>query len=481
MKKIISLLLCMVMIFSFAVPSFAIGDHDTELGALNSIDYYVYWMFQDFTEDLEDLKTWNFNSMNQLLDINDFTRSVYNELQSLNDKLFGDTSFLTPFATSILNQFTSLNDEFKFFSDSFFNGISWGEPFAEVVQNNLVDMVDYLYNMDDNILSLTSSVDNLETGILTLFGVADDKWQDYSDSWYSSIYNDVHQLKEVLADDEDLAFKESQKENQQYVQDNFFSSSSDLSLNLDDFGILTQYVREFKTGYNFEENIGNPLPLTLIDSESDFKDWFSDSIGQAMDPTFNGGSGGGGGETPDPGPDPDPDPPTPTIKNWLPLATTEPGGSEIYNGIGYKPDTRWSSSVGAPSSAPGMFLTGWIPISAGSTFYLYDFDFQGSYSSYVIYFKSDDSVISYNITSTEPDSNGVFSFLINDSSIEYFRITCGSITENSIISINQYPIQTASTFLLRAQSVPYVVEPEIVTSYYADRLLEVERIKGGSN
>ncbi|MBR3963045.1 MAG: hypothetical protein IKK14_05920 [Oscillospiraceae bacterium] len=303
MKKIISLLLCMVMIFSFAMPSFAIGDNDTELDALNSIDYYVYWMFQDFSEDLEDLKTWNLNSMNQLLDINDFSRSIFNELSSLNNNLFGETSFITPFADSILTEFSSLNDEFKFFSDSFFNGISWGEPFAEVVQDNLNDMNYYLGYLETYLPDISGTLDNLNSASLTLFGLASSGWKDYSDSWYTSIYNDVHQLKEVLADDEDLSFKESQKENQQYIQDTFFNPGSALSLDVSKLTDFTKQFTDFTESFNFIEEVGTSTsPLESISEGSDFSQWFTAETGQSMDPTFNGGSGGGGGEDPTPTP-----------------------------------------------------------------------------------------------------------------------------------------------------------------------------------
>jgi hypothetical protein len=57
--------------------------------------------------------------------------------------------------------------------------------------------------------------------------------------------------------------------------------------------------------------------------------------------------------------------PEPTYKNWIPLSTTTPGGTEIYNGKGYKENTRWSSSSAAESAAPGVYVTGCIPVSPG--------------------------------------------------------------------------------------------------------------------
>ena len=48
--------------------------------------------------------------------------------------------------------------------------------------------------------------------------------------------------------------------------------------------------------------------------------------------------------------------------NLVDTATTEPGGTEIYGGVGYKNGYRWSSSTNAENSAYAYArLTGWMP------------------------------------------------------------------------------------------------------------------------
>ena len=47
-----------------------------------------------------------------------------------------------------------------------------------------------------------------------------------------------------------------------------------------------------------------------------------------------------------------------------------PNGAEIYNGKGYKENTRWSSSSAAESGATGVYVTGCIPWTKGATVYL---------------------------------------------------------------------------------------------------------------
>lgn len=458
MKKIVSLLLCMVMIFSFAMPSFAqtADGQSTSLqsgwgsGTSNSYPtgYYNSWFYR--------VLTW---------------------FDYLNDNILSINSRLTSWDTDI-NSITIISDAFKMLDTGWYSNsnsypTSAAGSWFSFVSSKLYTSDESLYSISSGVSALVPDVDTIN---LYLTNTLNAHLNDIS-GYLSLMKDDVSMLQQVLADEEDLAFKESQKENQQYVQDTFFSSSSDLSLNLDDFGILTQYVREFKTGYNFEENIGNPLPLTLINTESDFKDWFSDSTGQAMDPTFNGGSGGGGGEDPDPDPDPEP-----TIKNWLPLATTEPGGSEIYNGKGWKENTRWSYSSQAPStsSAYVTMLSGWIPVSFSDIVYLYNVTFTGNSQEGLIIFYNGTGYPKYFSQFPIHDVDGVFSLDISSfdspEDVSFFRVCVGSFSSDSIISINQYPIQTASTFSLRS----VFSEPEIVTSYYADRLAEVERIKGGN-
>lgn len=55
----------------------------------------------------------------------------------------------------------------------------------------------------------------------------------------------------------------------------------------------------------------------------------------------------------------------PTYTNLIPKSTVSPSSTEIYNGKGYKENTRWSSSSAAESSATGVYVTGCIPWTAG--------------------------------------------------------------------------------------------------------------------
>ena len=54
------------------------------------------------------------------------------------------------------------------------------------------------------------------------------------------------------------------------------------------------------------------------------------------------------------------EPSEPTYKNMIPISTDENGN--IYNGKGYKKDTRWSIGSNVEKDATGTYITGYIPV-----------------------------------------------------------------------------------------------------------------------
>jgi hypothetical protein len=154
---------------------------------------------------------------------------------------------------------------------------------------------------------------------------------------------------------------------------------------------------------------------------------------------------GSGTITPD---NPDtPDEPV-EIKNWLNFGTTEVGGTEIYNGKGWKEDTRWSASGNAPSTREDMFLTGIIPVNEGDTVYTYDMPWVSSLSetAYLARYYSNSTIDEVNLSvpftdgTLVPDENGVYSFDV-PSGVVGIRFSCFGISDASMITINQYPIE----------------------------------------
>lgn len=135
--------------------------------------------------------------------------------------------------------------------------------------------------------------------------------------------------------------------------------------------------------------------------------------------------------------------------NVLPLALASDGTS-IYNGIGYKADTRWSESGQSESTSVGDYLTGYIPVSKGDIIYCKNIDFQYATDG------SKGKVLWVNTLGTSAaSSNGEYltehnsvtwhadgtiaSFVVNGE-FSYIRIQSKGITEASIITINE-PIE----------------------------------------
>lgn len=246
MKKLFAIVLMLVLVFSLCITSFAYPHSSTEMEALNEIEYWTWAIWNDsysvFTENIPSIQSHLYNILSNILDVNDFTRSIYSEIKSLNNNLFGPNAYLVPLAETLSSNLSSLNDEFILFSDSFFNNISWGEPFAEVVQNNLV--------------SLNDSI--------------------------TTIFHDVHQLKEVLASDEDLAIRDSQSQNLLSSAQLFLNGgSSDSSLGANDFmafkGMSSSVFQLFSFTPNY--NVASQFTqfLNYFSYIGEAVDWFTES------------------------------------------------------------------------------------------------------------------------------------------------------------------------------------------------------------
>jgi len=137
--------------------------------------------------------------------------------------------------------------------------------------------------------------------------------------------------------------------------------------------------------------------------------------------------------------------------NVLPLALAADGES-VYNGIGYKSDTRWSSSSNAEQTYSGAYLTGFIAVEAGDVIRLKNITMENAATNMCMIhlFQSLDDTNEGNVSNTNLESHyspvwgtdgNLSQFTIPSSSgYKYMRIQCGGIDETSIITINE-PIE----------------------------------------
>ena len=203
------------------------------------------------------------------------------------------------------------------------------------------------YYLGDIHTAVSSSNTYLQKIYLDYFGIIQDIMQ---------INDKMDTLVDVLADPNDVSLKESQKDNQQFIQDNFFTPGSDLSVDTNKLGALVSYSDSFNTFFNFS-SYGNSSPLDQLGEGSPFSQWFTEENGKSMDPTF---SAGGGGSDPDPD-DPNPDDPNPDDPDPEPETTSTPTLS--YNESTFTVSAAGNGTVimyvdGVQVSNPYTFIQG---------------------------------------------------------------------------------------------------------------------------
>ena len=138
--------------------------------------------------------------------------------------------------------------------------------------------------------------------------------------------------------------------------------------------------------------------------------------------------------------------------NVLPTALAS-DGTNVYNGTGYKADTRWSSSGNTEGTAAGVFLTGYIPCQKGDTVYLKNITMPNANgNSCLVHFFNENFATAVQNSSNdyiENTCNGVWGadgnlkqFTIPSSAptCTHIRIQCGGINDASVITINE-PIE----------------------------------------
>lgn len=142
---------------------------------------------------------------------------------------------------------------------------------------------------------------------------------------------------------------------------------------------------------------------------------------------------------------------TSSYTNQIPLSTTTIGGTEIYNGVGYKTGTRINSS-GSEVAVSNMCCTGFIPLdgasSKGTIIRIKNITVSGGATPYfVIYNQS--GTISGSVTTSQLTSGGTgtnLSVTVTDGIIEITitannfyaaRLSCGVIDDTSIITVNE--------------------------------------------
>lgn len=138
--------------------------------------------------------------------------------------------------------------------------------------------------VDENGVAISFYKDSWFSVIGNIYGTL---FQDYktANTGQWSFYHYVKRLADVLANDDDLAMRESQKENVDQIKKDFVSGTSGkTSLGKDDFGSLSSVGGTFKdiSSLNGQASLDS-FSSGLTDADTAGQGWFSQSTKDALD------------------------------------------------------------------------------------------------------------------------------------------------------------------------------------------------------
>lgn len=418
MKRIIAFVLMLVLVFSFSVPSFAVtaDEQSTSLksgwGSTSSVPSYPSGYSS----------SWFYIILYHTYQI----RTLLNSIDSDTGNIAIDVDKISSDISSIELDVSSIESD------------------VDTIRQNSVSIISAINN-------IISYVDELETSLST------------TNSTLSSILSDTDMLQKVLADEDDLAFKKSQKQNEEAAIDNFFNPNNDLSVKPSDITYFYDLFGGVLGSYNFKEYIGSENPLSLMGEGSDFMSFFSDETGKAINPDFT--SSDSGMDSPPPV-----EPPVFVSPNILRSESyTSWDKNTIFNTFGYKNNRAFQFFTNDFDSAVGNYrlitpdidfngqaLTGYIPVTFGDEFFFYDVDLNGYFivTGYDCEFYSNGEIAvnqlyfsSIPVSEFPVDKNGVFSYVFDsweNYSIDFVRFQVGSFSMDSVITRNEYPFEGGS-------------------------------------
>lgn len=128
------------------------------------------------------------------------------------------------------------------------------------------------------------------------------------------------------------------------------------------------------------------------------------------------------------------------VRNSLNL----PNGTDIYNGVGYQDEMRWSSSGGAETTNAYGRLSGWMPAKKHKKYTVRGFGVNRTQSRYVdglyiVKHYTDGTIVTTSTGSKTGSTftvdlvNDVVSFKLTDTNIDYFRVSGFYLTDDGTI------------------------------------------------
>lgn len=299
MKRIISLFISSLLVFSLSFPVYAVTSDDlanklysgwTQTSSPTGFGSSWYSIVRQFLKSLDSnvstIKT-NSNSILSKLDsiINSYLHYIDSDTSNISTN---SNSIVTALGSSSYGSVTYQMSQIRTLLTTISNSSSaWTSSQASTVTNNtsLINSVlssisdklihiEPIYNnsvtIDSNVSDLTNS---LVKSTLDVTNMNDSNFG--NTTWYSGVYGILYRLQQVLADDDDIQMRKDTEQNRNSFKQNFLDSSSDNSVKVSDISSLSSLFTDFKNIFN-PDIPPSALFLFLVDKDvTGPLDWFT--------------------------------------------------------------------------------------------------------------------------------------------------------------------------------------------------------------
>ena len=262
MKRIISLFMASLLVFSLSLPAYAATSDD--------LANKLYSGWSDTSTPLRgswyDLIKQYFSHLNSKIDL------WLPYLKNLGSSTDGDNAYTlvgtSKFLHNILgnnlngNISTQLYNIRTLLTTISSSSSAWTSSQASTVTNNtslinsvLSSISDKLIHIEpiyNNSVTIDSNVSDLTNSLVkSTFDVTNMNDSNFGNStWYSGVYGILYRLQQVLADDEDLQMRKDTEENRNSFKQNFLDSSANNSVKVSDISSLSSLSTDLKNLFN---------------------------------------------------------------------------------------------------------------------------------------------------------------------------------------------------------------------------------------
>lgn len=297
-KKLVSLVLCMALLSSFTVSASAydVNDIYTQVTAIRNELGYPQGNWSSLRRAVNYIADHMPDSSPNYSTVLSNIKSNSDSLVSYIKLIEGDTNNISARSTDILNKLSDINTNIGVAQIAITNHIDSASAQNHTDFQYLFDELFYPERVNSNtptahapyaVVHSNGTVDYNSFGTLFTFLVQNL----FSDLPYSgwggdrTLYGLIHQLKDVLASDDDLQLKKDNKNNEESATDAFVNgSSSKTSLGTGDIGNLKDVGGTFNdlTSLNGQSSVSSFLSgLTTADGTG--QGWFSEATRASLD------------------------------------------------------------------------------------------------------------------------------------------------------------------------------------------------------